>query len=116
MAEGRTAAQVKFSDAVSKCAGRALVWLMKAYEKLEEVHVQSHLEQIGYMLCWEDAKFLGRELENAAVLLPCRYDVGVEDVGVEDGPVLDAEDDILQRMHALDLGDVELDQAQFCED
>ena len=48
IAEGRTAAQVKFSDAVRKCAGRALV-LMKAYKKLEEVHVQSHLEQIGYM-------------------------------------------------------------------
>ena len=49
MAVGRTAAQVKFSDAASKRAGRALVWLMKVYKKLEEVHVQSHLEQIGYM-------------------------------------------------------------------
>ena len=116
MAEWRTAAQVKFSDAVSKCAGRALVWLMKAYEKLEEVHVQSHLEQIGYMRCWEDAEFLGRALESAAVLLPCQDDEGVEDVGVEDGPVFDAEDDILLSMLTLDLGDVELDQAQFYKD
>ena len=103
MAEGRTAAQVKFSDAVSKCARRALVWLMKAYQKLEEVHVQSHLEQIGYMCCWEDADFLGRALENSAVLLPCR-----DDVGVEDGPVPDGEHDILQSMLALELGDVQL--------
>ena len=50
------------------------------------------------------------------MLLPCRDDVGVEDVGVEDGPVLDAEDDILLSMLALDLGDVELNQAQFYED
>ena len=86
---------------------------MKMYKKLdpEEVHVQSHLEQIGYMCCWEDAEFLGRALENAGVLLPCR-----DDVGVEDGPVLDAEDDILLSMLALDLGDVKLDQARLYED
>ena len=36
--------------------------------------------------------------------------------GVEDGSVLDAEDDILLSMLALDLGDVELDQARFYED
>ena len=64
---------------------------------------------------WKDAEFLGRELENAAALLPCRDDVGVEDVGVEDGPVL-AEDDILLSMLALDLRDVELDQARFNKD
>ena len=38
------------------------------------------------------------------------------DVSVEDGPVLDAADDLLLSMLALDLGDVELDQAQFYED
>ena len=47
-AEGRAAAQVKLSDTASKCAGRAVVWLMKAYKKLEEVKVQSHLQQMGY--------------------------------------------------------------------
>ena len=64
---------------------------------------------------WKDAEFLGRALECAAVLLPCRDDVGAEDVGVEDGPVL-AEDDKLLSMLALDLGDVELDQARFYKD
>ena len=59
---------------------------------------------------------LGRALEIAAVLLPYRDDVGVEDVGVEDGPLLDSEDDIHLSILALDLGDVELDPAQFYED
>ena len=45
------------------------------------------------------------------MLLPCR-----DDVGVEDGPVPDGEHDILQSMLALELGDVQLNQAQFYED
>jgi len=39
-----------------------------------------------------------------------------EDVGVEVGPVLDAEDDILLSMLELDFGDVELVHAHFHDD
>ena len=68
------------------------------------------------MRCRKDEEFLSPAFENAAVLLPCWDDASVdtvENVGVEDGPVVDAEGDILL---TLDLGDVELFQAHFYED
>jgi hypothetical protein len=57
IAGGGLAKDVKFSEAVSKCAGIALSWLLQAYANLSSVDLHSHLVRIGYMRCWEDSEF-----------------------------------------------------------
>jgi hypothetical protein len=42
IAGGGLAEDVKFSEAVSKCAGNALSWLLQAYANVSRVDLHSH--------------------------------------------------------------------------
>ena len=46
-----------YSEAVSKCAGHAMRWLLSAYEGLESVDMKSSLHRVGYDQCWDCPAF-----------------------------------------------------------
>ena len=48
---------VFYSEAVSKCAGHAMSWLLSAYETLERVDMKITFRHVGYGKCWDCPEF-----------------------------------------------------------